>query len=92
MWFRYRIYLTFLYCPTFNDERYTLLSTSSNTDCKLLELTKTSLSQTLFYGNTFDKEKNTRLLNATIEYTGWAIKNTTKIYLMIIKKWISISS
>ena len=58
-----------LHCPTFNDERYTLLSTLNNIDCKLLELTKSSLSQTLLYGNTlFDKEKNTRILNATSEY------------------------
>ena len=58
-----------LHCPTFNDERYTLLSTLNNIDCTLLELTKSSLSQTLLYGNTlFDKEKNTRILNATTEY------------------------
>ena len=58
-----------LHCPTFNDERYTLLSTLNNIDPTLLELTKSSLSQTLLYGNTlFDKEKNTRILNATIEY------------------------
>ena len=47
-----------LHCPTFNDERYTLLSTLNNIDPTLLELTKSSLSQTLLYGNTlFDKEK-----------------------------------
>ena len=58
-----------LHCPSFNDERYTLLSTMNKIDCKLLELTKFSLSQTLLYGNTlFDKEKNTLILNATIEY------------------------
>ena len=58
-----------LHCPTFNDERYILLSTLNNIDPTLLELTKSSLSQTLSYGNTlFDKEKNTRILNATIEY------------------------
>ena len=58
-----------LHCPTFNDERYTLLSTLNNIDPTLLELTKSSLLQTLLYGNTlFDKEKNTRILNATIEY------------------------
>ena len=58
-----------LHCPTFNDERYTLLSTLNNFDYKLLELAKSSLSQTLLYGNTlFDEEKNTRILNATIEY------------------------
>ena len=38
-------------------------------DCKLLELTKSFLSQTLLYGNTlFDKEKHTLILNATIEH------------------------
>ena len=49
----------FLLCrPIFNDERYTLLSALKNTDCKLLELTKSSLSESLLYGNTlFDKEK-----------------------------------
>ena len=58
-----------LHCPSFNVERYTLLSTLNKIDCKLLELTKASLSQILLYGNTlFDKEKNTLILNATIEY------------------------
>ena len=49
-----------LHCPTFNDERYTLLSTLNNIDCKLLELTKSTLSQTLYqnqYGNIFNQEK-----------------------------------
>ena len=50
-------------------ERSTLLSTLNKIDCKLLQLTKPSLSQALLYGNTiFDKEKNTLILNATIEY------------------------
>ena len=39
-----------LHCPTFNDERYTLLSTLNNIDPTLLELTNSSL--TLLYGNT----------------------------------------
>ena len=47
-----------LHFPTFNDERYTLLSTLNKIDCKILELTKSSLSQTLLYGNKlFDKGK-----------------------------------
>ena len=38
-------------------------------DCKLLELTNFSLSQTLLRGHTlFDEEKNTPILSATIEY------------------------
>ena len=49
-----------LHSPTFNDKRYTLLSTLSNTDSTFLELTESSLSQTLLYDNKlFDKEKNT---------------------------------
>ena len=59
-----------LHCPTLNDERYTLLSTLNNVDCKLLEFTKSFFSQTLLHGNAlFDKaKKKTRILNATIEY------------------------
>ena len=58
-----------LNCPSFNDERYTLLSTLNKIDCKLLELTKSSLSQILLYGSPlFDKEENTLILNATTEY------------------------
>ena len=57
-----------LHCPTFNDERYTLLSTLHKIDYKLLELTNSSLSQTLLHGNTSDKEKNTLIPNSTIEY------------------------
>ena len=58
-----------LHCPSLRDERSTLLSTLNKNDCKLLELTKSSSSQTPLYGNTlFDKEKNTLILNATIEY------------------------
>ena len=58
-----------LHCPTFNDIQYTLLSTLNKIPCKLLELTKSSLSQTLLYGNTLcDKEKNTLIVNASIEY------------------------
>ena len=58
-----------LHCPTFNDERYTLLSTLNNIDCKLLVLTKSSLSKTHLLSQTlFDQEKNTPILKATIEY------------------------
>ena len=47
-----------LHCPAFNDERYTLLGTLNNIDWKLLELTKSSFSQTLLYDNTlFDQQK-----------------------------------
>ena len=41
----------FLHCPTFNDERYTLLSTLNNIDCKLLVLTQLSLLKTVIIAN-----------------------------------------
>ena len=60
---------TLLQCPIFDDERYTLLNILNKIDCKLQELTNSSLSQTLLYGNTlFVKEKNRIILNAPIEY------------------------
>ena len=74
-----------LHCPTFNDERYTLLSTLNKIDCKLLESTKSSLSQTMFYGNTlFDKEEKTLILNATIEYI-LPRKDSRSLLLQVIK-------
>ena len=52
-----------LHCPTFNDERYTLISALNDNDWKLLELTKSFLSQTLLYANTlFDQEKKNAFL------------------------------
>ena len=61
-----------LHCPTFNDEWYTLLSTLNKINCKLIKLTKSSLSlssSNLLYGNTlFDKDKNTFILKAANEY------------------------
>ena len=60
-----------LHCPTFNGEQCTVLSILNKIYCELLELTNSSLPQTLLCGNTlFVKElKNkTLILNATIEY------------------------
>ena len=58
----------FPHCPIFNDERYTLLGDLHEIDSRLLELKNSSLLQTLLYCNIFDKEKNTLILIATIEY------------------------
>ena len=58
-----------LHCRIINDERYTLLSTLSNIDSKLLELTNYFLSQTLINQNTlFDNEKKHNNFNATDKY------------------------
>ena len=51
-------YLEYLECLILN-----------KTDCKLLELTNSSLSQTLLYGIALSEKENTILiLNATTEY------------------------
>ena len=65
------LYMTSAYYLShiFHDERYTLLSTLNNSDCKIIELTNSSLSQTLWYGSTlFDKEKNALIIKTIIEY------------------------
>ena len=51
-----------LHCPTFNDERHTLLSTLNNIDCTLFELTETSLSQSLYMATNYLIKKKTHAL------------------------------
>ena len=56
-----------LHYSTYNWERYTLLSTLSNIDNNLLDLTKPILTTTLLFGsNSFDIDTNTNILNATM--------------------------
>ena len=44
----------FHHCPLFDDDkRITLLSTLSKIDCKLRETNKSSLTETLLFGNSF---------------------------------------
>ena len=58
-----------LHCPIYNNDRSSLLSTIRNIDCKLLEITDFSLTQTLLYGNpSFDINTNSLILNATIDF------------------------
>ena len=61
--------LSFIHCPIFTNERYTLLSTLSSIDCNLLNNTDFVLTQTLLFGNlSFNSNKNLEILNATIDY------------------------
>ena len=55
----------FLHCPLFTNKRYTLLSTSSSTDCNLFNNTDFVLTQTLLSGNS---NKSFEILSATIDY------------------------
>ena len=55
-----------LHCLIHNNDRSSILSTIRNIDCKLLEITDSSLTQTLLYGNpSFDIITNSLILNVT---------------------------
>ena len=58
-----------LHFPTYDNDWSSLLTTISNIDCKLLEITDSSLTQMLLYGNpSFDIITNSLILNATIDF------------------------
>ena len=58
-----------LHCPINNNDRSSLLCNIRNIDCKLLEITNSSLTQMLLYGNpSFDIITNSLILNATIDF------------------------
>ena len=58
-----------LHCPIYNNDRSSLLSTIRNTDSKLLEITDSSLTQALRYGNqSFDIITDSLILNATNDF------------------------
>ena len=53
----------------YKDERYNLLGTIKNIDCRLLDVTETILIKTLLFGNcSVDAQTNILILNATTEY------------------------
>ena len=58
-----------LHCRQFVNERCTLLSTSGNFNCSLLENTSKVLTQTLLLGNTsLSLSDNSKILRATIDF------------------------
>ena len=58
-----------LHCPICNNELSSLLSTVRNIDCKVLENTDSSLTQTLLYGKpSLDINTNSLILNAAIGF------------------------
>ena len=58
-----------LHCPTYNTERRSLLSTTENIDNNLLDLCEPVLIRSLLFGsNSFDKDANKSVLNATFAY------------------------
>ena len=58
-----------LHCTIHNNDRSSLFSSIRNIDCKLLEITDPSLTQTLLYGNPYlDITTNSLIFSATIDF------------------------
>ena len=58
-----------LHYPIYNNDRSSLLSTIRNIECKLIENTNSSLTQTLLFGITsLYTNNNSLILNATIDF------------------------
>ena len=76
-----------LHGPIYNNDRFSLLSTIRNIDCKLLGITNSSLTQTLLYGNpSFDIITNSLILNATIDF----ILSTKRFEEALFKEIINV--
>ena len=73
-----------LHCPIYNNDRPSLLSTIRNIDCKLFEITDSSLTQTLLYENpSFDIITNSFILNATIDFILSTKRNNQCFFLFV---------
>ena len=71
----------FLHCSLLDGQRITLLSTLNKTDCKLIETSENSLTETLLFGNSlFDLKQISVILNASIDYILSLLKDLKKPY------------
>ena len=58
-----------LHCPTYSNERMTLLNKTKNFNYGVLELSDTIMTKTLLFGNScLSDSTNTLILNSTIEH------------------------
>ena len=58
-----------LHCSNYSDERLALLNTIRNIDMSILQLSGSKFTRILLFGDTFfDNNKNTFILDATIDY------------------------
>ena len=58
-----------LHCPTYTNERMTLLNKIKSINCSILESSDAAVTKILLFGdNTFSDSPNTLTLNSTIEY------------------------
>ena len=79
-----------IHCPMYKDERYNLLGTIKNIDCRLLDVTETILIKTLLFGNcSVDAQTNILILNATTEYILTTKRfDESVLFLMIKSFWL----
>ena len=58
-----------LHCPTYTNERLTLLNKIKSINCSILESSDAAVTKILLFGdNTLSNSSNTFILNSTIEY------------------------
>ena len=58
-----------IHCPTYTNERMTLLNKIENIDCRILEFSDAVVTKILLFGdNTLSDSSNTLILNSTIDY------------------------
>ena len=58
-----------LHCPTYTNERMTLLNKIKSINCSMLEFSDAVLTKTLLFGdNILSDSCNTLILNSTIDY------------------------
>ena len=58
-----------LHCPTYTNERLTLLNKIKSINCSILESSDAAVTKILLFGdNTLSNSYNTLILNSTIEY------------------------
>ena len=55
-------------CPTYRNERMTLLNKTKTIDFSILELNEVMTRILLFGGNSLSASSNTRFLNSTVDY------------------------
>ena len=57
-----------LHCPTYTNERFTLLNKIKSINCRILESRDAVVTKTILFGdNTLSNSSNTIILNSTIE-------------------------
>ena len=65
-----------LQCPTYSNERMVLLNKIRSINCSILEFSDVVVTKILLFGdNTLNDSCNTPILNSTIDYTSYLLKD-----------------